>query len=175
LEEAVDLSYDRLLMNEWIVITVFALYKLHDKLYYLEALRVLNRASSKCPIKHQQNAHFFCTFISHLHVSAHLDYLQSSSVTEYLSLKMSYIQTFIGMEWYCVYVKRVKIFTFVKNLMCPVYLCMCCSMYGQRSCICDIYHLNKTQLDSERKHFMQFQLGLHTQLVLGETIAGYKI
>jgi hypothetical protein len=48
--------------------------------------------------------HTFCIFISHLQVSTRFGHLQGASVTEYFSLKMSYIQIFIGMEWYCVFV-----------------------------------------------------------------------
>jgi hypothetical protein len=75
-------------------------------------LLLQNTLVSKCagPIyksnKNTNKMHTFCVFFLHLHVSAHLGHLQGASVTEYLSLKMSYIQTFIGMEWYCVYVEK---------------------------------------------------------------------
>jgi hypothetical protein len=50
--------------------------------------------------------HFWCIFIPHLHVSAQRGHFKGAFVKEYFSLKMSYIQKFNGMEWYCVYVKK---------------------------------------------------------------------
>jgi hypothetical protein len=83
---------------------VFIIYNFPSTMFLL---RVLNRALSKCQNTKKMHT-FYVRLFLHLHVSAHLGHLWGAWVTEYLSLKMSYIQTFIGMEWYCVYAESVK-------------------------------------------------------------------
>ena len=70
-----------------------------------------------------------CIFISHLRVSILPDYHQGASVTEYVCLKMcmSNRQALVSIMFM---LQVLKSFTFVKNMVCHVYWCACCSVYG---------------------------------------------